>query len=168
LSNCPKPTVAFIQGICYGGGMGIAARCDLRVCSDDALFSLPAARLGLGYSYASIMRLAQVVGPSYCAEIMFAARRYSAAEALQMRLVNRVVPGAEFERVVSEYCAMIADNAPLTIVAGKRCLIEGYKDPAQRDMRTVQATIDACYTSDDYREGREAFLQKRKPVFRGR
>lgn len=168
LSNCPKPTVAFIQGICYGGGMGIAARCDLRVCSDDSLFSLPAARLGLGYSYASIMRLAQVVGPAYCAEIMFAARRYSAAEALQMRLVNRVVPGAEFERVVAEYCAMIAENAPLTIAAGKRCLIEGYKDPAQRDMRTVQATIDACYTSEDYREGREAFLAKRKPVFRGR
>lgn len=168
LTGCAKPTVAFVQGICYGAGMGIAARCDLRVCTDDSLFSLPAARLGLGYSYASIMRLAHVVGPSYCAEIMFTARRYSATESLQMRLVNRVVPGAEFERVVSEYCAMIAENAPLTIAAGKRCLIEGYKDPGQRDMRAVQAVIDACYTSEDYREGREAFMQKRKPVFRGR
>jgi enoyl-CoA hydratase/carnithine racemase len=168
LTNCPKPTLAFIQGICFGGGLGIAARCDIRVCSDDSTFSLPAARLGLGYSYASIMRLAHVVGPAYCAEIMFTGRRYSAEEALQMRLVNRVVPQLEFERVVAEYATMIAENAPLTIAAGKRCLIEGYKDPAQRDMRMVQGMIDTCYTSEDYREGREAFMQKRKPVFRGR
>ena len=168
LSNCPKPTFAFIQGICFGGGLGIAARCDIRVCSDDSLFSLPAARLGIGYSAGSIMRLAHLVGPAYCAEIMFTARRYSADEAFQLRLVNRVVPRLEFERVVAEYCAMIAENAPLTIAAGKRCLIEGYKDPPQRDMRAVQALIDACYMSEDYKEGRDAFLQKRKPVFRGR
>jgi len=168
LTSCAKPTVAFVRGVCYGGGLGIAARCDVRLCSDDSVFALPAARLGLGYSYSSIMRLAHVVGPAYCAEIMFTGRRYSAEEAYQMRLVNRVVPQADFERVVAEYCATIAENAPLTIAAGKRCLIEGYKDPAQRDMRTVQATIDACYTSEDYREGRDAFIEKRKPVFRGR
>jgi len=168
LSNCPKPTFAFIQGICYGGGLGIAVRCDIRVCTDDSLFSMPAARLGIGYSAGSILRLAHLVGPAYCAELMFMAKRYSAAEAQQMRLVNRVVPAAEFERVVSEYCATIAENAPLTIAAGKRCLIESYKDLAERDMRAVQALIDACYMSEDYREGRSAFLEKRKPVFRGR
>ncbi len=168
LSNCAKPTFAFIQGICYGGGLGIAVRCDMRVCTDDSLFSMPAARLGIGYSAGSILRLAHLVGPAYCAELMFMAKRYSAAEALQMRLVNRVVPAAEFERVVAEYCTTIAENAPLTIAAGKRCLIEGYKDLKERDMRAVQALIDSCYTSEDYREGRDAFLQKRKPVFRGR
>jgi enoyl-CoA hydratase/carnithine racemase len=168
LSNCAKPTFAFVRGICFGGGLGIAARCDIRLCSDDSVFSLPAARLGIGYSSGSILRLAHLVGPAYCAEIMFTARRYSAEEALQMRLVNRVAPRLEFERVVEEYCTMIAENAPLTIAAGKRCLIEGYKDPAQRDMRAVQALIDSCYSSDDYREGRDAFIQKRKPLFRGR
>jgi enoyl-CoA hydratase/carnithine racemase len=168
LTNVSKPTLASIRGACYGGGLFIAAHCDLRICSDDSMFSLPAARLGLGYFYTGITRIAQLTGPAYCAELMYTARHYSAAEALHMRLVNRVVSRAELERVTTEYCTVIGENAPITLAAGKRCLVELYKDLADRDMRAVQAMIDACYLSSDYREGRTAFMQKRKPVFRGR
>jgi enoyl-CoA hydratase len=168
LLNAQKPTLACIQGVCIGGGLEIAIHCDLRICSDKAMFSMVAARLGMCYSYASALRLAEVVGQAYCAEFVFTARRYSAAEVLHMRLVNRVVPRAEFDKVVAEYCASVSENAPLTIAATKRTLIEGHKDRAERDIRTVQTMIDACFGSDDYREGRAAFLEKRKPVFRGR
>jgi enoyl-CoA hydratase len=168
LLNVSKPTIARVRGACYGGGLVIAAHCDLRICSYDAEFSLPAARLGIGYSYSGITRVAQIVGLTYCAELIYTARRFSAAEALQMRFVNRVAQGEELDRVVAEYCDTIAQNAPLTIAAGKRCLIESAKDPAERDMRAVQAMLDACYLSEDYREGRAAFLENRKPEYRGR
>lgn len=166
--NAAKPTLAYIRGICFGGGLGLALHCDIRVCSDDSVFSMPAAKLGLGYSYESTMRIAHVVGSACCAEITLTGRRYSAQEALQMRILNTVVPKAKLQRVAGEICVMISENAPLTMAAIKRALLEGYKDLAQRDMRAVQAMIDACFESEDYREGRTAFLQKRKPVFRGR
>src|SRR6266567_361848 len=134
---CSKPTLASIRGPCIGGGLEIAAHCDVRFCADDAIFSLPAARLGMGYAYASIVRIEQLIGPAYCAEMVFCGLRYSAQEALHMRLVNRV-------------------------------LVESYKDRTERDMRTVRTMIDNCFSSDDYREGRRAYQEKRKPVFRGR
>ncbi len=140
----------------------------MRFCADDAIFSLPAARLGMGYAYASIVRIERIIGPAYCAEMVFCGRRYSAREALHMRLVNRVVPVAELDRVVAEYCTTVTDNAPLTVAAMKRALVESYKDRTERDMRTVRTMIDNCFSSDDYREGRRAYQEKRKPVFRGR
>ena len=165
---CSKPTLASIRGPCIGGGLEIAAHCDVRFCTDDAIFSLPAARLGMGYAYASIVRIEQLIGPAYCAEMVFCGLRYSAQEALHMRLVNRVVPVAELGRVVAEYCLAVAENAPLTVAAMKRALVESYKDRTERDMRTVRTMIDNCFSSDDYREGRRAYQEKRKPVFRGR
>lgn len=166
--ECAKPTIARIRGICFGGGLGLAITCDMRICSDDARFSLPAARLGLGYSYASARRFVELVGPAYAAEILFTARRFDAGEALQMRLVNRVVPAADLERVMAEYVSMFADNAPLSVAAAKRSIAEALKDPESRDLRAVQAMIDACFASEDYREGRTAFMEKRRPKFRGR
>lgn len=168
LLNVSKPTLARIRGRCYGGGVVLAVHCDLRVCGDDAEFCLPAARLGLSYSFSGINRLAQIVGPTHCAELMYTARRFSAGEALQMRFVNRVAPARDLDAVVAEYCQTIADNAPLTLAAGKRCLIESAKEPAARDMPAVQALLDACYLSEDYREGRAALMEQRKPEYRGR
>lgn len=168
LLNCAKPTVASIRGPCIGGGLEIAAHCDVRFCAEDAVFALPAARLGMCYSYASSMRIVGLIGPAATAEMAFSGRRYSAREAQAMRLVNQVVAAGDLARAVAEYCTWVSESAPLTVAAMKRALIEGLRDPGVRDLRTVRAMIDACFGSDDYREGRAAYNEKRKPAFKGR
>jgi enoyl-CoA hydratase/carnithine racemase len=162
------PTLAKIRGICFGGGIGLALSCDMRICSDDARFCLPAARLGLGYGYAGIKRIVDVVGPAYAAEILATARTFDAAEAHHMHLVNRVATAAALDALVAEYIAQIGANAPLTVRAAMKAIDEGLKPPAERDLATVQQMVDACFASNDYKEGRQAFLEKRKADFRGR
>lgn len=166
--ECAKPTLAMIQGYCVGGGLGVALCCDLRIASDHSRFAVPAAKLGLGYAYPGIKRLADVVGPAFAKEIFFTARQFDASEALQMGLVNRVRPAAELEDYVKNYAATIGANAPLTIAAVKICVGEYTKDPDKRDLAACQAAVDACYASQDYVEGRTAFMDKRKPAFQGR
>jgi enoyl-CoA hydratase/carnithine racemase len=168
LRNCPKPTIAMIRGYCIGGGTATAVNCDIRIAAEDARFGVPAAKLGLGYRFSGISRLAGLVGPAFTAEIFFTARQFNAEEALQMHLVNRVVPAAELERYTLDYAKIIAGNAPLTIAAVKRALIECLKDPAQRDIAMCQKMVDDCFASEDYKEGQTAFMEKRKPVFEGR
>jgi enoyl-CoA hydratase/carnithine racemase len=168
LRSFPKPTIAMIRGYCIGGGTATAVNCDIRIASDDARFGVPAAKLGLGYRFSGIRRLAGIVGPSFTAEIFFTGRQFTAQEALQMNLVNRVVPAAELEKYTLDYAATIGGNAPLTIAAVKRALIEYLKDPAERDLDLCQKMIDRCFESEDYREGQAAFMEKRKPVFKGR
>src|ERR1700742_3050504 len=119
LYTFPKPTIAMIRGYCIGGGLGLAVCCALRICSDNSRFAIPAAKLGLGYGYTGIKRLADLVGPSFAKEIFFTARQFDATEALQMGLVNRVRAVAELESYVGDYAARIAENAPLTIGAVK-------------------------------------------------
>jgi enoyl-CoA hydratase len=168
LRQCAKPTLAMIRGYCIGGGTAVAVGCDIRIAADDARFGVPAAKLGLGYRFDGIKRLASVVGPARTAEIFFTARQFTAQEALQMGLVNRLVPAVELEGVVEDYARAIALNAPLTIAAVKRALIELQKDPAERDLALCQRMVDACFASEDYREGQAAFMEKRKPRFTGR
>jgi len=168
LRECPKPTLAMIRGYCIGGGTGIAVSCDLRIAADDARFAIPAGRLGLGYRFSGIKRLADIVGPAFAAEIFFTARQFNAQEALQMGLVNRVVPAAELEEHVLGLANTMAGNAPLTLAAVKRSLIEYVRDPAARKLELCQKMVDACYASEDYKEGQAAFMEKRKPVFKGR
>ncbi|MBX9812800.1 MAG: enoyl-CoA hydratase/isomerase family protein [Burkholderiales bacterium] len=168
LHECPKPTIAMIRGYCIGGGTAIAVGCDIRIAAEDARFGVPAGRLGLGYRFMGIKRLADVVGPSFTAEIFFTARQFTAQEALQMNLVNRLVPVAELEQYTLDYANTIAGNAPLTIASIKRALIEYLKDPDKRDLELCQKMVEDCYKSADYREGQTAFMEKRKPVFKGR
>jgi enoyl-CoA hydratase/carnithine racemase len=168
LRNSPKPTIAMIRGYCIGGGTATAVNCDIRIAAEDARFGVPAAKLGLGYRFSGINRLATLVGPAFTAEIFFTARQFSAPEALQMGLVNRVVPVAELEQRTRDYAQTIANNAPLTIAAVKRALIEYQKDPAQRDIELCQRMVEACFASEDYKEGQTAFMEKRKPAFQGR
>jgi len=163
-----KPTIAMIQGYCIGGGAGVALCCDLRIASEDARFGIPAARLGLAYRWDDVYPLVQLVGASFAKEILFTGRQFSAEEALHMGLVNRVVPRPELESCVDEYAARIASNAPLTIRAAKRTIGEALKDPADRDLDAVRDLVDACFASDDYAEGRKAFMEKREPEFKGR
>ena len=124
----PKPTIAMIRGYCIGGGVGLATCCDLRICSDNSRFAVPAAKLGLGYAYAGLKRLVDIVGPSFAKEIFYTARQFDAREACDMGLVNRVVPQAELESAVKSITDMICANAPLTIKAVKFTVGEILKD----------------------------------------
>jgi enoyl-CoA hydratase len=163
-----KPILAMIRGYCMGGGLLTALAADIRIAADDAQFGVPAARLGLGYGYGGVEALANVVGGAWAAEILFSARRLSAAEALSIGLVNRVVPAVRLEAEVSELALAIRGNAPLTITACKASLREWRRDPAKRELAGVAKQVEACFRSDDYREGQRAFGEKRRPKFSGR
>ena len=168
LRECPKPTIAMIRGFCMGGGMGTAVACDLRIASDDSRFGVPAAKLGVGYRYDRLKQLEALVGPSFTMEIFYTGRQFSAQEALTMGLINRLLPAAELEKYVLDYANTIAGNAPLTIAAVKKSVVEMGKDETKRDIATCDNMVDACFASKDYAEGRDAFMEKRKPVFHGR
>ena len=150
----PKPTIAMIRGYCIGGGLGLAVCCDLRICSDNSRFAIPAAKLGLGYGYPGMKRLTDVVGPAFAKEIFFTARQFDAEEARTMGLVNRVVPEAELEAYVKSYAETIAGNAPLTVKTAKHIVNEAMKDESKRDLARCRELVEQCFASNDYTEGR--------------
>lgn len=168
LRTLDKPLIAMIRGFCIGGGMAIALSADLRITADDGQFGVPAAKLGLGYGYGGIKELMNIVGPSFAKEIFFTGGRFSAADAETMGLVNRVVAVDDLETSVTTLAKTIADNAPMTVKAAKAAVNEGTKNPDERDLDSVAAMVEACFNSDDYKEGRRAFMEKRKPEFQGR
>jgi enoyl-CoA hydratase len=168
LQETRKPTIAMIRGFCIGGGLGVALQCDLRLAAEDARFAVPAARLGLGYRWSGVKKLVDIVGPAYAKEIFYTARQFTAAEALGMGLVNRVLPASELEAYVRDYGAQIAANAPLTLEAVKGVIHELQKPGAEIDRKRCEALVARCFDSQDYIEGRRAFMEKRKPVFAGK
>ncbi|HXX48517.1 MAG TPA: enoyl-CoA hydratase [Myxococcota bacterium] len=162
-----KPVVAMIRGYCMGGGLLTALQADIRIASDDAQFGVPAARLGLGYGMGGVEALLEVVGAAWTAEILFSARRLDARLAERIGLVNRVVPAERLEAEVAELARAICDNAPLTVAACKAAIREARREPARRDAARVAALVEACFRSEDYREGQRAFAEKRRPRFTG-
>lgn len=168
LARCQKPVIAMIRGYCIGGGLVIALAADLRFATRGSRFAVPAAKLGLGYDYPGVAALARLVGPARTADILYSARQLTTDEALQYGLVDFVTEEDALEQRVAEYAAQITHNAPLTIRAVKASLQAYARYTQQRDLEPVEALIKQCFDSEDYREGRRAFLEKRAPQFRGR
>ena len=167
LKNFPKPSISMIQGYCLGGGMEVALSTDFRICSEDSQLGIPAARLSIAYSFDAIQRLCSLVGPSSAKDILITARRIKAPEALRIGLVNQVTTLAGLEGEVSEYTQAILENAPLSMQASKLTVDEILKNPADRNLVDIAEIGKTCFNSKDYREGRTAFMEKRKPVFTG-
>jgi enoyl-CoA hydratase len=168
LANYPKPTISCIRGFCLGGGMQVAMLTDIRIAAQDSQFGIPAAKLGIAYGYDGLRHLVSLVGPSWARLIMYTGMKIDSAEALRIGLVDRVVPNEELRGATMEIARTISSNAPLAVQAAKITIAQVLKDPAERDMEAIKKIGTACMDSEDFREGRQAFMEKRKPQFKGR
>jgi enoyl-CoA hydratase/carnithine racemase len=162
-----KPLIALIHGFCIGGGMALASCADLRYAADDAVFAVPAGRLGLGYPLSAAQHLVRLLGQAHAKELFFTARRFRAPDALRLGLVHEVTPKAQLDAYVLEVAEEIARNAPLTLRAFKLAAAELLKPANERNDAAAAAAISECFHSDDYKEGVQAFLDKRTPKFQG-
>ena len=167
LESFPKPTIAMINGYCIGGGLNLAVCCDIRICSEKSKFAMPAAKLSLGYPFSSIKRLFDVMGPGMAKHFMFTADKISAAEALSCGLVQKLISENDIETFVKDYALNISKNAPLTIKAMKQIGVEILKNPDERNLLICEQLASACFDSEDYKEGRKAFMEKRQANFKG-
>ena len=164
--DCRHPTVAMIRGACVGGGLEIAACCDMRICGESSRFGVPIKRLGLVMAYGELSKLVALVGRAVALEILLEGRIFDAAEALAKGVVSRVVPDAKVEEEAYATARRIAEGAPLVARWHKK-FINRLADPrplseAERDEGF------ACYDTEDFQEGVAAFLAKRDPGFKGR
>lgn len=167
LNKIEKPLIALIEGYCIGGGLATALSADIRMATPDSTFGIPAAKLGLGYEYEGLAKLARMVGPSRARDIMFSARFMDAAEAQSMGLINFVESREDIEAACLTYAERIAGNAPLTVMAAKAALNAWEAGSREADVQAVRSMVDACFNSADYKEGRRAFAEKRTPDFKG-
>lgn len=167
VARCSKPTIAAIQGFCMGGGLELAVCCDLRVAGENAQFSVPAAKLGVGYNPRWIKPILGILSPARARELLFTGRRLGAREALAMGLVNSVHRDGAVCEAATSLGEEIAANAPLSVFAAKRSIEEFLDHPENPDIAALDRLVDACFRSEDYIEGRRAFMEKRKPRFRG-
>jgi len=167
LASFNKPLIAMIQGYCIGGGLAIALNADVRLASDDSVFGIPAAKLGLGYGYQSVKSLVSVVGPSHAKDILFSARFLSSEEALRIGLINFVSSRKQLNDSTRDYADKLVTNAPLTIKSIKAAIAEIVANPGQDGPEYIDSLVNDCFLSEDYKEGQKAFLAKRKPAFKG-
>ena len=168
LADYPKPTIACIQGFCLGGGMQLAMLADIRISAHDSQFGIPAAKLGIAYGYDGLKHLVSLVGPSWARLLMYTGMRIDSTEALRIGLVERVIPDDQLWGETMAIAITISQNAPLAIKAAKITIAEVLKDESARDMDAIKAIGTACMDSTDFREGRQAFMEKRKPQFSGK
>jgi enoyl-CoA hydratase/carnithine racemase len=166
LGNCPHPTLALIQGVCVGGGLEIAASCDLRICSESSRFGAPINRLGLTMSYTELAPLVELVGASITLEILLEGGLLDADQAYQKGLVNRVVPDEDVGDEARALAHRIAGGAPLVNRWHKK-FVRRLTDGAPMTEGERREAYEAFQT-DDYREGVQAFLERRDPRFDGK
>ena len=157
-----------IRGFCIGGGLLTAMQADIRIAAEDSQFAIPAARLGLGYGFPGVESLVALVGPAWASEILFSGRRLSSSDALRIGLVNHVVAVEQLRPTVMALAHTIAANAPLTVAACKVAVLQTRLPSAGRDMARLAEMTEACFRSEDYREGQAAFAARRSPRFTGR
>ena len=168
LAGFPKPVIARIRGFCLGGGLGIAMQADLRIAAVDSEFGIPAAKLGIAYGFDMVRKLVSLVGQAHARTLLFTGSRIDAAEAGRIGLVNQVVADEDLNTTVYELARTIADNAPLSVKAMKMAVNGTIQTESERDLDAINAAVLACFDSEDYREGRTAFMEKRKPAWKGR
>jgi enoyl-CoA hydratase len=167
IAHFPKPTIAQVDGYCIGGGLNLAVCCDIRICSKKSKFAMPAAKLALGYPFPAIQRLINAIGASNAKYLMFTAERIDAETAYRMGFVQAVHDESTLEQEVASLASQIGNNAPLTVKAMKYIATQVLSEPQHRDLDHCDELVDACFTSDDYKEGRTAFMEKRAPQFKG-
>ena len=165
LAEFPRPVIAAISGICYGGGLGLAMACDMRYAAPNTRFRMPAARLGLGYALKGMKRLVDVLGLARASEVFYTARVLDAAAAERFGVVNSVHDDVFAH--AAQTGAEIASNAPMTIATAKRAFNTLLAGSLDADVKAVDAQVKACFASSDYAEGRKAFAEKRVPNFAG-
>ena len=165
LMAAPVPVIAMIRGFCIGGGIVVSSACDIRVCTENSRFGVPAGKLGLGYELDNLARLQSIVGAGIVLEMIATARQFTAEEALRVGFVNRVTRDDGLDAAVKELVDQILATAPGTYAAAKLAS-RAARDPSL--LPEAQAAIDACFDSEDFREGRAAFHARRAAVFRGR
>ncbi len=168
LHGFTKPIIAKIRGFCMGGGLAVAMATDLRIATPDSQFGIPAARLSIAYAPDSVKKLIDLVGPAHARMILYTARRIDGHEAERIGLINQCVPVEALDETVMGIARNIAENAPLSVRASKLTIGEMLKDESQRDTAAIKAMMTTCFDSADFKEGRTAFMEKRKPVFTGR
>ena len=167
ITGSPKPTIAQIYGFCMGGGMAVALCCDLRFAATGSVFGIPAAKLGIGYAAQHLAPLVTEVGPMATKEILYTGRKFSAEEAKDMGFLTRILAPEDLAAHVADYAASIAANAPLSLRSTKLIVRELQKDAHSRDLDACHAAVKACAGNEDHVEGSRAFLEKRKPQFKG-
>ena len=160
----PIPTIAMIRGYCIGGGTALAVCCDIRICTENAKFGVPAAKLGLGYGMNRAKPLVDLIGPAYAKEMFFTGRQFTAQEAEKMGLVNRVVADDQLETVVGEMARTIVENAPLTVKCAKLVVGEVLKDPENRDIAATERAVEACFKARTTRKARRPSWRSASPA----
>lgn len=167
IASLEKPTIAMVQGVCFGGGCALALCCDLRYAGDSATFCIPPARLGLAYSLAETKRLVDLVGPSKAKEMLMGARVIEADEAVRIGLATQVFRAMDVERETIAFANRLGELSQFTIRATKE-VIRDILDGAVAETETSQRLFEEQFQSADHVEGRQAFLERREPHFTGR
>lgn len=165
IAALPLPVIARIEGACVGGGCAVALACDLRFCSSDARFAVTPARLGLAYPFEDTRRLVDAVGPSAAKDLLFSARFIDADEALRIRLVDRLAPPGELDAVLGDYVDTLLGVSGAT-ARGAKAAVNAVASGTREETARTRAAFRAAFSGEDFKEGYQAFLERRAPRFR--
>ena len=162
LETLPIPVIAAVNGYALGGGCELAMACDIRICSDTAVFGQPETGLGITPGFGGTQRLARLIGPGMAKQLIYSAKNIKADEALRIGLVNAVYPAEELMSAAQKLAETIARNAPIAVRACKKAINEGLEKPMDEAVALEERLFGSCFETADQREGMSAFLEKRR------